>query len=302
MSEYISGSEGNDGDADFAVNTQNDSNNPESTAEFELPKYDIPDYSMDDHLTTMDISNEICADYWRGRSMLFEIARKERRWTSFVFRNKDTRMKLAGPALELDRAFYTMIYDYRIHRASSYGRYKSSNFKGELLEKLQELILNDLEIKTFPDNLLTTASATATLLGLNKRLRDDFIQPLKQCMVNKQEVDYKDLLEKVTEIHEEVVDCYRYLNHQFSQREEKIMEKAMIGFPEENQSRIMPARGGYQSRKVLGRGEYQSHKVPVREEHQREKLRQGGFGDDKIRDEKKIGDEEYLDVHNGLKT
>ncbi|ATZ57724.1 hypothetical protein BCIN_15g02670 [Botrytis cinerea B05.10] len=117
MSEYISGSEGNDGDADFAVNTQNDSNNPESTAEFELPKYDIPDYSMDDHLTTMDISNEICADYWRGRSMLFEIARKERRWTSFVFRNKDTRMKLAGPALELDRAFYTMIYDYRIHRA-----------------------------------------------------------------------------------------------------------------------------------------------------------------------------------------
>ena len=121
-------------------------------------------------------------------------------------------------------------------------------------------------------------------------------------MVNKQEVDYKDLLEKVTEIHEEVVDCYRYLNHQFSQREEKIMEKAMIGFPEENQSRIIPARGGYQSRKVLGRGEYQSHKVPVREEHQREKLRQGGFGDDKIRDEKKIGDEEYLDVHNGLKT
>ncbi|KAM0160214.1 hypothetical protein ACHAPG_003135 [Botrytis cinerea] len=185
MSEYISGSEGNDDDAGFAVNTQNDSNNPESTAEFELPKYDIPDYSMDDHLTTMDISNEICADYWRGRSMLFEIARKERRWTSFVFRYKDTRMKLAGPALELDRAFYTMIYDYRIHRA--------------------------------------VASATATLLGLNKRLRDDFTQTLKQCMVNKQEVNYEDLRAKVQKIHNEVRACCRDLKDQFVKRQYEIM-------------------------------------------------------------------------------
>lgn len=101
---------------------------------------------------------------------------------------------------------------------------------------------------------MAAASATATLLGLNKRLRDGFIQPLKQCMVNKQEVDYKDILEKVAEIHEEVVDRYRHLDHQFSQRQEKIMAKAMIDLQGENQRLI-----------VLGRGQ-----------HQKEKLRQGG--------------------------
>lgn len=73
---------------------------------------------------------------------------------------------------------------------------------------------------------MTADSATATLLGLDKRLRDEFIQPLKQCMVNKQEVNYQDLLEKVREIHKEVVGCHFRLDEQFYRRQKELTGKA----------------------------------------------------------------------------
>ncbi|TEY49550.1 hypothetical protein BOTCAL_0284g00150 [Botryotinia calthae] len=175
MSQYISDSGSDDGDADFTVNTQNDSKNLDATAVFEPPIYVIQDWSGEEPLTRLNISKGIRANYWRGRSMLYEIARKERRWTSFVFRNKDTRIKLLGPALKLDHALHDMMYDCGM--GGEVGAdicewhciaHESSKAEEEGVQKkrmMTELVLNDSEIIAFEGKLLISQGRECDPLG-----------------------------------------------------------------------------------------------------------------------------------------
>ncbi|KAF7890442.1 hypothetical protein EAF00_008757 [Botryotinia globosa] len=235
MDQTSRGSKGNAADSDnvhFAIITQKDSSNLDGMAHFELPRYDVQDFSEIAGLTTVGIANEIYTNYRRGRLMLFEIARRKRPWTSVLLKNKD-RVKLDEPASKLDRAIWDLQHDaslnWQVGRPINYYWYfhtqalsKSNEELLEMSRMMRELIFDDSEIKAFLD------SATAILLGLDKRLRDDFIQPLKQCMVNRQEVNYQDLVEKVREIHKEVAGCYFRLHGQFARRQKELTEKAKI--------------------------------------------------------------------------
>ncbi|KAF7859664.1 hypothetical protein EAF04_008743 [Stromatinia cepivora] len=233
MARPIKISKGDDVDTQFAIVTKNDSSNSDGLAQFQLPTYGVEtaeNRSSIRYLTTMSILGEIRTNYKRGRLMLFEIARRKRPWASLMSKNRD-RIKLDGPASELDRALNDMIHDgvsgdvgmpcWPWHNRAR----KSSKFEEECREMGQmqeELTLNDPEIKEF------LRSANSTLLRLDKELRDSLVHPLKQYMVNGQEVNHKDLLAKVREIHENVDYCCRDLRTKVSQRQEKLMEKSMI--------------------------------------------------------------------------
>ncbi|KAF7948106.1 uncharacterized protein EAE97_003517 [Botrytis byssoidea] len=218
-------------DTSSAVIAQNDSSNPDGMAQFVLPCYGVESRSGRNGLTTVGVAGEIYTNYRRGRLMLFEIARRKRPWISVLLKNKD-RVKLDEPASKLDRAIWDLQHDASSRWQVSipmegwdFPTQASSESNEELLEMgrmMGELMLNDSEIKAFLD------SATATLLGLDKRLRDEFIQPLKQCMVNRQEVNYQYLLEKVREIHKEVAGCYFRLDEQVSRRQKELTDMAKI--------------------------------------------------------------------------
>ncbi|CAD6452385.1 9ccbc437-3b21-4c47-9289-890b7278e631 [Sclerotinia trifoliorum] len=162
--------------------------------------------------------------------MIFEIARRKRPWASLLSKNRD-RIKLDGSALELDRALNDAVHDevggavglptwiWHI-RARNSSKFEKERY--EMSQRQEKLILNDPEIKEF------LKSATWTPLGLGKELRDSFVKPLKHCMVNGQEVDYKDLLAKIREIYEKPDNCCQQLRTKFSRRQRQIMEKSMI--------------------------------------------------------------------------
>ncbi|APA13634.1 predicted protein [Sclerotinia sclerotiorum 1980 UF-70] len=213
MSRSTKFSKGDDTDTHFAIVTKNDSSKSDETVQFKLPTYGVITtlHSAVDYLTTVGILKEIYTNYYRGRLMIFEIARRKRPWASLLSKNRD-RIKLDGPASELDRALFDMIYhsvsgdvgtSIWLWHDRALESSKNKEKHREMEHRQKELILYDPEIKEF------LKSAASTLLGLDKELCDDFINPFKQCMVNEQEVNYKNLLTKIREVDEEVGNCCR---------------------------------------------------------------------------------------------
>lgn len=75
---------------------------------------------------------------------------------------------------------------------------------------------------------LSIASARLTFLKLDKQLRESVVHPLKHCMIHNQTLDYDDLRAKTRRIQEDVKRCLQGLLNQADQRQDELMEKAMI--------------------------------------------------------------------------
>src|ERR1700722_6926213 len=69
---------------------------------------------------------------------------------------------------------------------------------------------------------LSAAGSKATLLRLDKKLRNTVIDPLKECMIDGISVDYKILQNKVKSTHIKAVNCLKTLDLSFSQRQGQI--------------------------------------------------------------------------------
>jgi hypothetical protein len=69
---------------------------------------------------------------------------------------------------------------------------------------------------------LSVADSKATLLTLDKELRNTVIDPLKECMIDGISVDYKTLQNKVKSTHMEAVNYLKTLDVRFSRRQGQI--------------------------------------------------------------------------------
>lgn len=169
MSLFSRSSKYDDSSPDFAVIQKSDSRNSDGTAQFELPTYDVTppwEHSSRDPLTTVGVLIEIRANYKRSRLMLYETARRKHSWSSLMSKKRG-KIKLDGPASELDRALNDMVYS-RVsgdvgttcsawHRGVRTGLSSKVKEEGYEVGKMQaELVLNDSEIKEFISTLLVS--------------------------------------------------------------------------------------------------------------------------------------------------
>lgn len=204
--------------------------------QFHLPTYHTFGNSISEnrHLVYVDVLKALADNYWRARLLIYEISRKARTLSSFL---SPGSFKLNPDWVPLDRALADVLNSTQSMEdepegmgvgktAEDFPYYKLQKVYDEaginsVILKHKEMVLADPEI------VKTLELAKTTFLNLDNEFRKNVIDPLKRCMIYREDIDIRDLEIMVRSTHTKTKAGCDDLKQNFEGRQYHLVHKAI---------------------------------------------------------------------------